>query len=156
MAKESINKMVQISLAKKDLLIQILKLTNIQKELIAIDDIDRLDSILGEKEILMGKIDESDSEFLSLYNSIKEQEKIESMDDIDSKKYLNIRYLQDIIREINTILVDITDIDQVNTSNMKNNLDMIKSELKQIKEVKKAYKGYNYEVVESMLIDEKK
>lgn len=156
MNSKSINNMIQLSQAKKELLIEILELTKIQKDLIEIDNIDKLDSILEEKESLMGNIDALDIEFLSLYNSIIKDENVESMEEIDTKKHKNIKALQDIIKDINIILKDITDLDEKNTLNMKNNLDMIKSELKQMKEVKKAYKGYNYEVAESILIDEKK
>jgi len=156
MTIKKIDKIIKLSQDKKILLTEILKLTNKQKELIEKDNIDDLGIVLIDKEDLMNKIDVLDGEFLSIYNDIKLDENIESIDKIDPKKFKNIKSLKDIISEVNIILKDISSIDHENTKNMKLNIDQTKLNIKQVKKAKKAYNGYNYESIESMLIDEKK
>ncbi|CAK7023522.1 flagellar export chaperone FlgN [Tissierella sp.] len=155
MIYDNVKKMIELSLKKKDILIQILKLTTTQADTIENDNIDNLSKILIQKEKLMEEIDILDRDFLSLYNDIKSEEGIDNLEKINIEKYANIKSLKEIVTEINTILNDISMIDRNNTIKMKSNVDRIKSDLKQVKEVKRAYKGYNYEAVESILIDEK-
>lgn len=156
MTVEMINKTIKLSQEKKVLLNEILNLTKKQKDLIEEDNIDDLGIVLIDKENLMNKIDLLDKEFLSLYNSIKLEEEIDSLDKIDTRKFKNIKSLKDIISEVNSILTEISSLDRENTNNMKSNIEKIKLNIKQVKKAKKAYKGYNYEGIESMLIDEKK
>lgn len=156
MTADRINKIIKLSQEKKILLIEILSLTKKQKDLIEEDNIDDLGIVLIDKENLMNKIDLLDKDFLSLYNSIKSDEGIDSLEKIDIRKFDNLKSLKDIISEINKILDDISSIDRENKKNMKSNIDKVKLNIKQVKKGKKAYKGYNYETVESMLIDEKK
>lgn len=156
MTADRINKIIKLSQEKKILLIEILSLTKKQKDLIEEDNIDDLGIVLIDKENLMNKIDLLDKDFLSLYNSIKSDEGIDSLEKIDIRKFGNLKSLRDIVGEINKILDDISSIDRENKKNMKLNIDKVKLNIKQVKKGKKAYKGYNYETVESMLIDEKK
>ena len=156
MTVDRINKIIKLSQEKKILLIEILSLTKKQKDLIEEDNIDDLGIVLIDKENLMNKIDLLDKDFLSLYNSIKSDEGIDSLDKIDIRKFDNLKSLKDIVSEINKILEDISSIDRENKKNMKSNIDKVKLNIKQVKKGKKAYKGYNYEGVASMLIDEKK
>ncbi len=155
MTYDNVKKMIELSLKKKDILIQILKLTTTQADTIENDNIDNLSKILIQKEKLMEEIDILDRDFLSLYNNIKSEEGIDNLEKINIEKYANIKSLKEIVTEINAILNDISMIDRNNTIKMKSNVDKVKSDLKQVKEVKRAYKGYNYEAVESILIDEK-
>lgn len=156
MTADRINKIIKLSQEKKIILNEILSLTKKQKDLIEKDNFDDLGIVLIDKENLMNKIDLLDKDFLFLYNSIKSDEGIDSLEKIDGRKFDNIKSLKDIIGGINNILTEISSIDRENTRNMKSNIDNIKSDIKQVKKAKKAYKGYNYEGIESMLIDEKK
>ena len=153
---KKINEMIVLLNDKKKQLNKILKLAKEQKEFIQNQDMDGLNKIISEKEKIMLEIDESDIQFLSLYNEVKKIEGIKSIEEIDGYKYSNLGELKEIVGNINIILSNISAIDKENTKIMRENLDNVKLELKQVKEVKKAYKGYNYEGVESILIDEKK
>ncbi|MBU5310795.1 flagellar protein FlgN [Tissierella carlieri] len=155
MTYDNVKKMIELSLKKKDILIEILRLTTTQAETIENDNMDDLSKILIQKEKLIEDIDTLDRDFISLYNDIKSEEGIDNLEKINIEKYANIKSLKEIVTEINTILNDISMIDRNNTIKMKSNVDKVKSDLKQVKEVKRAYKGYNYEAVESILIDEK-
>lgn len=156
MTQENVKGMIELSSEKKALLIQILKLTKTQSDLIENEKIDDLSIVLVQKEKLMQEIDILDKKFLSLYNSIKSDEGIDSLEKINIEKYANLKSLKEVVAEINSVLNDISIIDRNNTIKMKSQVDKIKSDLKQVKQAKRAYKGYNYEPVESMLIDEKK
>lgn len=156
MTQENVKGMIELSSEKKALLIQILKLTKTQSDLIENEKIDDLSIVIVQKEKLMQEIDILDKKFLSLYNSIKSDEGIDSLEKINIEKYANLKSLKEVVAEINSVLNDISIIDRNNTIKMKSQVDKIKSDLKQVKQAKRAYKGYNYEPVESMLIDEKK
>ena len=151
-----IDKMIDLSKDKKKYLREILKLTKDQKVFIENEDMDGINNILSNKEKLMSAIDLLDLNFLSSLNEVKKLEEINSIDEINGAKYSNLSELKEVIGNINIILSNISVMDKENTDNMKKNLESVKLELRQVKEVKKAYKGYNYEGVESILIDEKK
>ncbi|WMM24154.1 flagellar export chaperone FlgN [Tissierella sp. MB52-C2] len=156
MTYDNVKRMIELSKEKKSILNEILEITKLQKDFIENEQMEELNEALLTKEKLIEKIDIIDKEFLNLYNQIKMEEQITSLDKIDIQKYSNIKSLKEIVSEINTILNNISIIDKNNTTKMKSNVDKIKSDLKQVKEAKRAYKGYNYEAVGSMLIDEKK
>ena len=156
MTYDNVKKMIELSGEKKSFLNEILEITKLQQGLIQDEQMEELNQSLLAKESLIGKIDIIDREFLKLYDQVKAQEHIDSLDKIDMQKYSNIKSLKEIVSEINTILNNISIIDKNNTIKMKSNVDKIKSDLKQVKEAKRAYKGYNYENVGSILIDEKK
>lgn len=156
MTFDNVKKMIELSEEKKSLLNEILEITKFQQDLIKNEQMEELNQSLLEKEKLIDKINIIDRDFLKFYDQVKVQEHIDSLDKIDIQKYSNIKALKEIVSEINTILNDISIIDKNNTIKMKSNVDKIKSDLKQVKEAKRAYKGYNYENVESILMDEKK
>lgn len=154
--KNDINKIILLSMEKKSSLDKMLNLTENQQKAIEEEDLDLIGTILEDKEKLIIKIDKIDIQFIELYNSIKEKEGISSFDEIDVKKYDNIKNLKNIVSEINNILRKISNIDKENTKKMKLSITNIKLDIKNVKKGKEAYKGYNHESVESILIDEKK
>lgn len=156
MINENINKMIDLSMKKKDLLLEILKLSKEQERIIEEDKMEELDSILQEKEKLMGKIDSLDMDFLTVYNRIKEEEKIDSFENLPIDRYGNLKDLKALVNEINNILNNLTILDKNNIGKMKANLEKTKSDLKNVKVGKRAYKGYSYGDVGSIFIDEKK
>ena len=156
MINENIGKMIELSMKKKEYLLDILDLTKKQENIIEEDKLDELDNILQEKEKLMGKIDDLDGEFLTVYNHIKEEEKIDSFEKLPIERYENVKELKAIVNEINNILNTLTILDKNNINKMKANLEKTQSELKNVKVGKRAYKGYSYGDVGSIFIDEKK
>lgn len=156
MTTNMINEMIELCREKKKILIEILRLTEDQRFLIKEENMDGLGELLAKKDKLMQDIDLLDVNFMSLYKSIKSEENVDSIEKINVNKYSNIETLKGIVNELNIILNTISMVDNENTKMMKTHLENIKSGLKHVKEVKKAYKGYNYEAVESMMIDEKK
>lgn len=130
MTQENVKGMIELSSEKKALLIQILKLTKTQSDLIENEKIDDLSIVLVQKENLMQEIDILDKKFLSLYNAIKSDEGIDSLEKINIEKYANLKSLKEVVAEINSVLNDISIIDRNNTIKMKSQVDKIKSGLK--------------------------
>jgi len=156
MINESITKMITLSMKKKEYLLELLKLSKEQEAIIDEDKMDELDNILKAKERLMEKIDELDRGFLTIYNQIKEEEKIDSFDKLPIERYENVKELKDVVNEINNILNSLSIIDKNNITKMKANLEKTKTDLKNVKLGKRAYKGYSHGDVGSIFLDEKK
>src|SRR5690606_37087386 len=137
MTQDNVKGMIELSSEKKALLIQILKLTKTQSDLIENENIDDLSIVLVQKEKLMQEIDILDKKFLSLYNAIKADEGIDSLEKINIEKYANLKSLKEVVAEINSVLNDISIIDRNNTIKMKSQVEKIKSDLKQVKQAKR-------------------
>ncbi len=156
MIVENIQNMINLAGEKKKHLESLLKLTELQEEIIVNEDLDELETILAKKEDLMATIDGIDGKFLENYEEAKEKSNIKSLEDLDTRKFANLKDLKEAVKEINKLLNTISLKDRNNVSKMKENMDKSKADLKQIKDGKKAYKGYNFEEPGSILIDEKK
>lgn len=148
--------MIEVSLEKEKLLDQFFKLTKSQTKSIREEEFDSLDKLLVEKAELMERIDELDSKFLEEFNILKEEEDIESMEEIDTSKFSNIKELKEVATILSQLLKDIYEVDSENTKLISKNLEGVKSELKHVKDSKAAYKGYNVEQTGSIMIDERK
>jgi len=154
--ENNINKMIKLSMDKKNKLVEILDFTNVQEKAIKEDNTEELSKILVQKDRLMKSVDDLDKEFVSLYERVKAEENVDNFRDIDVTKYESLKGLKDVVEEINRILDKLTQLDKRNMENMKDSLNKTKSDLKQVKEVQRAYKGYSYEESGSILIDKKK
>lgn len=156
MTENNINKMIKLSMDKKNKLVEILDFTNVQEKAIKEDNTEELSKILVQKDRLMKSVDDLDKEFVSLYERVKAEENVDNFRDINVTKYESLKGLKDVVEEINRILDKLTQLDKRNMENMKDSLNKTKSDLKQVKEVQRAYKGYSYEESGSILIDKKK
>lgn len=156
MTIENINKMVTLSLQKKNILEQILDLTIEQSQLIKDDKLDEMEYLLQSKQKKMDEVDELDINFLELYNEVKKTERIESISHIDINKYSNLKDLKNEVDSINIILYKISKLDKENTDEMRRSLKIVQQSIKDVKNGKRAYKGYNKNQIGSILIDEKK
>lgn len=153
---ENINKMIELSIEKKKKLNEILNLTKEQTRLIVDDNLDEMEKLLQNKQKHMEDIDRLDIEFLKLYGELKKSEGIESISNIDLKKYSNLKDLKNQVKSINSVLDKISELDKKNTEKMKKNLKDVQKNIKNVRDGKKAYKGYNADQNPSIMIDEKK
>ena len=117
---------------------------------------EKLNEILDEKDNIIKEINKLDISFLSIFSRIKKDENIQDIDQLDIKKYPNLKELKKIVKEVSSTLIAISLIDEENNKSMKKKLEETKMEIRKIKDGKKAYKGYNTTITESILIDEKK
>ncbi|NMB26527.1 MAG: flagellar protein FlgN [Tissierellia bacterium] len=156
MTKERIDELISISEEKNRLLFEMQEITKRQREEIKEEDMEKLNEILDKKNNIIKKIDRLDTSFLSIFSQIKRDEKVQDIDELDIKRYSNLRELKKIVKEVSSTLIAISLIDEENNNFMKEKLEETKMEIRKIKDGKKAYKGYNTTIIGSILIDEKK
>ncbi|MBU5436597.1 flagellar protein FlgN [Tissierella sp. MSJ-40] len=156
MDSSMIDTMVALSKEKNELLLEILQLTKLQKDLIEKEDMEELNYVLDKKDKIMLEIDKIDVSFLTLYGQLKREENIDSLDEINTDKYPNLKDLKEVVAEVTSTLMSISLLDEKNNKSIRESLEKTKLELRRVKKGKIAYKGYNTEVSGSMLIDEKK
>jgi len=156
MTHEKIDKLIDITREKNELLKKMLILTEKQKEEIDKDSYEALKISLDEKDRIMKEIDKLDKSFLEIFSEIKRENGIKDINQLDIRLYPNLTELKKAVEEVTSTLSAISLLDKDNTKAIREKLESTKKELTKIKVGKKAYKGYNYRFVESMLIDEKK
>lgn len=156
MTEKLIDELITITEKKRELLGQVYKFTKIQKKEIKKDQMEDLNMALDEKGKLIKDINELDVSFLTIFSQIKKEEDVENINDLDFKKYPNLKNLQKIIKEVAMGLEDISQIDSENNKVIKSKLEETKMDIRKIQNGKRAYKGYNNEMVGSILLDEKK
>lgn len=156
MDSSMIDTMVALSKEKNELLLEILQLTKLQKDVIEKEDMEELNYILDKKDKIMLEIDKIDVSFLTLYGQLKREENIDSLDEINTDKYPNLKDLKEVVGEVTSTLMSISLLDEKNNKSIRESLEKTKLELRRVKKGKIAYKGYTTEVSGSMLIDEKK
>ena len=156
MREDIVLQMIKISNEKLILLNKLLELTNMQKSSISESDMDKVDSILDEKDEIMKKIDALDVKFLPCFSELKVENDITNLDELDTTKYPNLKELKSIVKEITSTLMAISLLDDENNRVLKEELEGIKDNLKTVKKGQKAYNGYNKKFDNSIMIDEKK
>lgn len=156
MTEKLIDELITITEKKRELLGQVYKFTKIQKKEIKEDQMEDLNMALDEKGKLIKDINELDVSFLTIFSQIKKEEDVENINELDFKKYPNLKNLQKIIKEVAMGLEDISQIDSENNKVIKSKLEETKMDIRKIQNGKRAYKGYNNEMVGSILLDEKK
>lgn len=156
MTYEKIDQLIEITRKKNELLKSMLTLTEKQKENIDKDSYKALNKSLDEKDEIIKEIDQLDRDFLDIFTEIKREHFIENIDQLDPKKYPNLKELKEAVKEVTSTLLAISLLDKENIKSIKEKLEDTKRELVRIKSGKRAYKGYNYSFADSMLIDEKK
>lgn len=152
----NINRLIELSKTKEELLSKYHNLTKTQNDLIQSEELEDFDKVLESKTAIMEKIDKLDAEFVKLYDKLKNDEDIESIEEIETSKYPELKELKEVISKISTILKDIDLIDKANMTLMERNLSKVKLGLKNVKNSKAAHRGYSHNPVSSIMIDEKK
>ncbi len=156
MTKELIEQLISISNRKLNLLNDMLKYTEEQKNAIDKEDIENIDLIINKKDKLIEEIDSLDLQFLTKFSQIKKENNIENIDELDIREYPNLKELKNVVKEISSTLMALFLLDKENNALMKKGLENVKSNLSKVKKGQKAYKGYTKTVNNSILIDEKK
>ncbi len=156
MTYEKIDRLISITREKNKLLQDMLSLTKKQKEAIKKDAHDNLATCLEEKDRIIKQIDQLDRSFLEFFSEIKREHQIDSIDQLDTNLYPNLKELKEVVKEVTSTLLAISLLDEENSKSIKEKLESTKAELTRIKNGQKAYKGYKYKFSESFLLDEKK
>ncbi len=156
MTTEYLDKLILLSIQKKNLLEKFLEKTKLQKEVIENEEMDKLEKVLLDKDEIISDIDKMDIIYLETYGDFRKKEGIDSIKEIDINKYGNLKQLKEVTVEVSDLLSKIDLLDRENIKLIKDKVGNVKSELKNVKSVQTAYKGYNNQDISSVLIDERK
>ena len=156
MEEKLVQELIGLSKEKANYLTNILDLTKEQKRIIKEENMERLNQIIEKKSEIIKEIDKLDVSFIMKLSQLKKENNIGDLNEIDTKKYPNLKELKEVVAQITSILMAISIVDKENNKALEEGLEKVKLNLKKVKEGKKAYKGYNKSIPQSMLIDEKK
>lgn len=156
MGVDTVDEMLKISNEKLVFLNKIMDLTKEQKMVIDKSNMERLNSIMDEKDLLMKRIDELDVKFITNFAELKRENGVEELDDIDSSKYPNLVELKELVKEITSTIMAISVLDEKNNVFLREELEKIKHNMRTLKKGQKVYNGYNKKVNNNIMIDEKK
>jgi len=151
-----IQEMIKICNTKLSHLKNIISISENQKNAIAEDNTDLLDSAISKKQVEMDIIDKLDIYFIQKYEELKKAYNINSIEEIDGSTYPNIKELQTKISGIFQALKAIEEIDKCNNEKLSENFEDVKMKLRQIKQGKTMNKGYSTNPYGNAFIDEKK
>lgn len=156
MTKERIDRLIDLSRQKNQLLNKMLEVTEKQAREIGKEDFNDLDLSIRSKDDIIKRIDKLDKSFLEIFSQIKKDHNIEDINMLDIDEYPNLKELKKEVKKLSSTLLTLSLLDKENNESIRRKLEKAQYNLKNIKKGRKAYKGYNYKAVESMLIDEKK
>lgn len=117
--KDLMNHLTQISEIKYNLMKEINEITKMQRIDIENNNSDSLINYIEKKQIKIDEINKLDKQFYSLYIKLKENLNIESIENIDTKKYPDIKDLKSRIEDILKLAKEIDEVDKINNKKVK-------------------------------------
>lgn len=148
----------KLSQRKLTYLQDLLRYTEKQSRLINLEKVEDLSKEINKKNILIEKIKPIDKEYNIKYIKLLELTGKNSINDIDSMTYPNVKELIKALKNIKNILEKIKDIDKNNRYNLEKKCNEMKLSFNKVKEGKKAtnaYSAYDNQV-KSMFFDKRK
>jgi len=157
-AAECFERLVKIIIKKKELLNEMLVLTEGQTEAIKSEALDALDKLIEEKQKRINSIDTLDAEFAAYLDELKSAAKVRSLDEIDAAAYPQAKRLKEETGEVISLIKSISEIEKINSKLSKELMDKLGSEIKKVNQGKKITQAYNpgSPYVPSYFIDNKK
>lgn len=141
---------------KKNKMQEILELTKLQKDAIENKNDEKLSELIDKKQLAINQIDALDMKFNSLFNEVKKDLGVSSLEEIkDKQEFKEVKiYVEEIIRLINEII----SIEKENSVKIREEYDDIKDKIRQINDVKKATNAYEgmSKTMDGVFIDKKK
>ena len=156
--EERIKYLLQLSEAKLVLMTNLLEATKEQREILSKEAEESLDASLQKRQVIMGKIDILDKEFLEKYNIVKKELGIENLEDFHGDLPAGFKELKAKAIEIMKKIEEIQSIDQSNQVKLKENMEKLQGDIRSLRNSKKAVSGYREYQGEmpSIFIDKKK
>lgn len=150
-----IKQIIELCTEKLKELGHILDLKKKQKEVILKEDLEGIQSVLNAIDRCIKSINKIDLAINDKIKEIKITENIESLDQIDDKKFPSIVSLRNKFEEIKSVLKEIKVYDDENRFLMNEKLEESKSRLKDIRQGQKMVKGYFTNYNNNIFIDER-
>jgi len=153
-----IERLQEISARKLKLIEEILNLTKAQSQLIAAEDLDRLESLVSEKQKLIDEISRLDGEFNEYFQGLKDELNIKNLDELKGISIPGVDKLQNIIGRIMETIKEICEIEKQNESGIRGLMNAVGDEIRKINQAKKANAAYMPKPISapSYFIDKKK
>lgn len=153
-----IKKLIHISKEKKALMQNIFDLTNRQRRFLELEKIETVLKQIDLKDKYISEVDELDVKFYTLFNELKKNLAVDSIDKMDVEKYPQMKILKDIVKEILKLTENIKIVDNQNINMLKQDMDEIRDKLKGVKKGQKATNAYGAykNQISSMFFDKKK
>ncbi|EOD00379.1 flagellar protein FlgN [Caldisalinibacter kiritimatiensis] len=143
MTSELLKELISLSKDKQFHLKKILEITKKQQQVIEKSDTDRLQAYITKKQKEIDCIDKLDIKFTEIYERIKKNNNVTSLDELNTEYHPYLKELKDIVEEITNLLKNIQEIELENNKKIKREFQQVKEKLKNVKQGKKMVKGYS-------------
>lgn len=156
--EEGIKYLLRLSEAKLVLVSNLLEITKEQREILHREEEEALEASLQKRQVVMGKIDVLDKEFLEKYNTVKKELGVESLQDFQGEFTPDLKALKEKITDIMKKIEETQLLDKSNTEKLRENMNKVQENIRTLKNNKKVvagYKGYQGET-HSLFLDKKK
>jgi len=137
------NKMTELVSAKKQLLTEMLKLTNAQTPVIKEGSLDELQKLIEEKQKLIDQIDKLDIGFSNYLEQLKAATGVSKLEEIDVSRYPGAIQLKQATAEVLEIVREISGIEKVNSEKSKELLKQLGSQIQRINQGRKINNAYS-------------
>lgn len=127
---------------KLELFNEIYDITIAQREDIEHNNADSIEALVQSKQEIIDKIDKLDERFLSEFEKLKQELRLDSLEKADISKYPELRNIKEAVARIMEIAQQIMVIENSNKEKLDAIFEGVKSELKQIKAGKRSLKAY--------------
>lgn len=155
------NRLIEISLQKRDVLAEFKKMTEAQQSGIEKDDIDSVEKLVQLKQVKIDDIKKLDEQFEVYFKRMKFELKIKNLEEV-SEMHVT-RELKKKLREITVNIMDLTNIitslEKENSNLIKNMMSDLQGEIIKLNQGKKISNIYSSTIVTSQsayFIDKKK
>ena len=151
-------KMEQLLYEKKDALTSIYNLTVKQKEDIEINAGENLEGFIDGKQEQIDKIESIDNLFNNVFQILKKELKVDTLDAIDWKLYPKIKVIKNQVSDIVELTKKTMDLEEENKGNINKIISEVKNDLKRANLGQKSISAYDKPNIniDGVYIDKKK
>jgi hypothetical protein len=152
------DRLIEISNKKQELLQNILALTKAQAGTINEDGIESLQKLIDEKQLVIDAINKLDEEFGVYFQRLKTTLKVTSLDQLNVSGIKGTKELKEVTEKIVKLITEISEIEKQNSEKGKKLLNQLGGEIRKINQGKKTNSAYSPPPmsIPSYFIDKKK
>lgn len=141
--EEVMEKLIEISKRKSDILNDIYSLTVEQSRIIAKEDVEGLNELIDKKQVFIDEAQELDAKFEKIVDDLKLVYGVSRLDEIDICK-TEVEKIQIVVKAIMEKVKLIRKLEMENSTLLREMKDNIERKITSIKSGKKAVSGYGY------------
>jgi hypothetical protein len=144
--------------SKKQLFDNIMEITLEQKKDIEGNAANNIEELVKRKQTVIDNTDKIDRSFSEVFNLLKKQLKVNSLEEVDFTKYPILKILKNKVEEIMSQAENIMKIEESNKEKLALMMSELKKEMKQLSVGKKSVKAYETPTFsnDGIYIDKKK